>query len=100
MGFSDRRTEIFGDAHVNVRINIIGSYGSIHNSLAPVQEHKGIQQYITIAAEQHCSRIQQWFLPFNDSELANLEMGFPTIYTLNTSRSTIHLPCRSMEQSP
>jgi hypothetical protein len=102
MRFSDRNTEIFGGAHVNVCINIIGSYGSIRNSLATVQEYKGIQQWVTIATEQHCSQIQQWFLPFNDSEIAKLEMGFPTtyVYTLNTSRSTINRPCRCMEQSP
>ena len=100
MRFSDRSTEIFSDARVSVCINIIGSYGSIHNSLATVQEYKGIRQCITIATEQHCSRIQQWFLPFNDSEIAKLEMGFPRIYTLNTSQSTINLPCRCTEQSP
>jgi len=100
MRFSDRSTEIFCDAHVSVCINIIGSYGSIHNSLATVQGYKGMRQCTTIATVQHCSRIQQWFLPFNDSEIAKLEMGFPTIYTLNTSPSTINLPCRCIEQSP
>jgi len=100
MRFSDRSTEIFGDVHVSVCINIIGSYGSIHNSLATVQQYKAIRQCITVATEQHCGRIQQWFLPFNDSEIAKLEMGFPTIYTLDTSPSAINLPCRCIEQSP
>jgi hypothetical protein len=90
MRFSDRSTEIFGDAHVNVRINIIGFYGSTHNSLVTVQEYKGIQQCITNATEQHCSRIRQWFLPFNDSDIAKREMGFLRIYTLNTSQSKIN----------
>jgi hypothetical protein len=88
MRLSGRITAIFGDAHVNVRINRIGFYGSNRNSLVTVQEYKGIQQCITSTTEQHCSRIQEWFLPFNDSEIAKLELGFPTIYTLITLRST------------
>jgi hypothetical protein len=86
--FSDYSTAIFGDAHVNVPINIIGYYGYIRNLLVTVQEYKGIQQCITNGTEQQCSRIQQWFLPFNDSEIAKLELGFPTICTLITLRST------------